>query len=226
VSRPRARAAFLAGLLAALCAACLDAGLVPPGPTPARTPLAPATATGLPRHRSMAARGRAAYQALCGTCHGPDGGGDGPAAAALRPRPTNFRDAGYMAGQRPTWYDQAIREGVVGSAMRPWGHRLDEDTRWDTVYYLMSLTVPPAQLEAGERIYAERCAACHGERGDTLAAARLDDPALAALSRKEVAALAAARHPDRVGPPDGPAAAELAAWLGTFLYEPLAEAGR
>ena len=34
--------------------------------------------------------GRAEYQQLCSSCHGPDGRGDGPAAAGLRVKPADL----------------------------------------------------------------------------------------------------------------------------------------
>jgi len=34
----------------------------------------------------------ALYQSICAACHGAAGDGNGPQAAALEPRPTNFRD--------------------------------------------------------------------------------------------------------------------------------------
>lgn len=36
--------------------------------------------------------GRDVFRARCAACHGAEGRGDGPAAAALNPRPTNFAD--------------------------------------------------------------------------------------------------------------------------------------
>jgi mono/diheme cytochrome c family protein len=37
-----------------------------------------------------AASGAETYKTYCVTCHGPEGGGDGPASAALNPRPASF----------------------------------------------------------------------------------------------------------------------------------------
>jgi mono/diheme cytochrome c family protein len=196
----------------------------PPSPAtepPARSALAPGGGADLPASRSLAGQGRSHYEEHCVVCHGPAGGGDGPAAGALRPRPTNFLDAGYMADQRPDWYHRALRRGVPGSAMGGWDHRLDEDSRWDTVFYVWSLAVPAAQLAAGEALYAERCAACHGGGGRGPGAPRLDDPLRARLSRNESAAQLRRVHPGLVAEPPG-AAGDLAAWLATFLYEPAA----
>lgn len=65
-------------------------------------------------------RGKRVYDEHCVQCHGPDGAGDGPAAAALPMAPTNFRE------QR-LWDDAAMRvlqSGIDGTPMAPWGTRL------------------------------------------------------------------------------------------------------
>jgi hypothetical protein len=36
---------------------------------------------------------------VCGSCHGAAGAGDGPAGAALNPRPANFTDSAFWAEQ-------------------------------------------------------------------------------------------------------------------------------
>ncbi len=51
----------------------------------ASTPLTPA----------QAARQR--FDTLCATCHGPNGDGNGPASAALNPKPRNFHDEKFQA---------------------------------------------------------------------------------------------------------------------------------
>lgn len=211
----------------ALCGlvGCLPAGELPLGPPPARSDLPSVPGKGLPRYRSLAQRGALAYTALCASCHGAGGGGDGPAAAALQPRPTNFLDANYRADQRPTWYFQAISEGVIGGAMSRWDHQLDEATRWDLAYYVWSLALPPASLSAGAQAYAEHCASCHGEDGSAVAAARLDDPRWAALSPRELRRRLAVRHPELLPVAESPQTIAVADWLATFLYEPVADDG-
>ena len=52
-------------------------------PAPAVAPLATTASAG-------AADGAQAYQLNCSTCHGPEGKGDGIAAASLNPKPANF----------------------------------------------------------------------------------------------------------------------------------------
>lgn len=42
-------------------------------------------------------RGRTLYKANCAACHGDQGHGDGPAAAAFNPKPRNHADAAAMS---------------------------------------------------------------------------------------------------------------------------------
>jgi mono/diheme cytochrome c family protein len=221
---PGSNAATLFGwllLFATGIGACSPAGQVPPGPTPVRTALPPVTDDNLPRYRSIAQRGEQVYSTLCVSCHGATGGGDGPAAAALKPRPTNFLDAEYMVDQRPDWYYHAITDGVVGSAMSGWDHQLDEATRWDVAYYVWSLGTASASRNAGAVDYTQRCASCHGVDGSAIATARLNDPRVAAISPRELRRRLVLRHPDLVPSAESAQTIQLADWLATFLYEPI-----
>jgi mono/diheme cytochrome c family protein len=60
------------------------------------------------------------YEANCATCHGPNGGGDGPAGAGLQPPPANFTDAEWKYGGDLESVKNTIRNGVPGTAMIPW----------------------------------------------------------------------------------------------------------
>src|SRR5262249_41409589 len=80
----------------------------PPGATPGeaaralrRTPL---DRTGLvlaPSAPPSRARAATIFAAVCSTCHGASGGGDGPAAATLNPRPRSFLDPATVAQLSP-----------------------------------------------------------------------------------------------------------------------------
>jgi len=71
-----------------------------------------------------------AYATTCATCHGPAGGGDGPAAAALNPKPANFSDPAFWSSRSEAELHKAIREGgasVGRSATMPaWGSIYDD----------------------------------------------------------------------------------------------------
>lgn len=49
--------------------------------------------------------------------------------------------------------------------MPPWGNRLNDAQIWDLAAYVWNLSLPPEDIAAGEQIYREQCAACHGDDG-------------------------------------------------------------
>lgn len=113
-------------------------------------------------------RGQLLYGDHCASCHGAAGAGDGPGAAALRPRPTNLVEHEY-SGKRLA---EALWHGVPGTAMPAWrDHPLkDLAALTASVRALASVRedpVLPAHLtEIGTRVYAANCAQCHGVNGD------------------------------------------------------------
>jgi cytochrome c oxidase cbb3-type subunit 2 len=147
--------------------------------------------------------GRAAYVQQCARCHGDAGKGDGLDAKRFYPRPRDLTLGVYkfrstMSGTPPTDADlfHTITEGLPGTNMPDWKH-LDEETRWQLVYYLKSLSpafeqTPPSPVEVppdpgrkradpakGRAVYEQLgCAACHGTMGranGTSAAGLVDD---------------------------------------------------
>jgi len=75
------------------------------------------------------------YVKNCAMCHGPQGRGDGTAAGALAPKPTDFRQ------ERPSlsYAEDVLTQGVPGTAMPPWQDRLDAAQRRLLARYLRSL---------------------------------------------------------------------------------------
>jgi mono/diheme cytochrome c family protein len=57
------------------------------------------------------------YGERCSACHGADGAGDGPAAAALDPRPRNFRDQQFWEGRPRTQVRLVVEHGRPGTMM-------------------------------------------------------------------------------------------------------------
>ena len=56
------------------------------------------------------------YAERCSGCHGDQGGGDGPAAAALVPRPKNFHELG---GKSVDELRVIVKKGKPGTMMPP-----------------------------------------------------------------------------------------------------------
>ncbi len=121
-------------------AVVLGAGLLCVPFTWAQTPwvapeLEKAKKNPLPSESKTVGQGQKVAQVNCVSCHGPKGKGDGPAAAALNPKPAD-------------WTSKRVQDESDGEmfwkittgrgAMPPWRH-LPENDRWAVVHYLRSL---------------------------------------------------------------------------------------
>ena len=78
-------------------------------------------------------KGERLFQKLCWTCHGKAGLGDGPAGAALSPKPRNFA-LSSVQGQKDGELFWKISNGK--GMMVPYRHSLGEELRWQLVNYI------------------------------------------------------------------------------------------
>lgn len=89
------------------------------------------------------AKGKASFDQLCASCHGASGKGDGPAAAALNPKPKDLVDKGYVKGLKEDYIKKIIKEGgqAVGKSpmMPPMGASLKDDDIESVIAYLRSI---------------------------------------------------------------------------------------
>lgn len=82
------------------------------------------------------AEGKKLAETNCASCHGPEGKGNGPAAAALPPpKPADWTSA-KVAAESDGEIFWKISNGR--GAMPPWKH-LPEKDRWELVNYIRSL---------------------------------------------------------------------------------------
>lgn len=140
------------------------------------------------RGPALAASPKDQYAQLCARCHGEKGDGEGVAGKTLLPRPRVFTNAKFFAWlpEERAW--RAIRQGVPGTAMPPFGKLLDEDAaralfahvrktfigaerteRPAAVRKVPERSLVPYSAESarrGQEIFAERCYGCHGRLGD------------------------------------------------------------
>lgn len=136
----RRRAWFVPALLSALPWAASGCG-EPPAPrfTEARL------LGGQTVEADVLNRGAEVFRLRCATCHGHEGGGDGPGARGMRNPPTNFREGRFRltapAGGLPSdeALDSVIRNGRVDEGMPPWPGLLPED-RHALVQYLKTFS--------------------------------------------------------------------------------------
>ncbi len=85
----------------------------------------------------LVARGKTVYSTNCATCHGPEGKGDGPAAAAFTPKPRNFTAEPFKEGGAPSQIFYTVTNGM-GSM--PSFSSLPLEDRIAVVHYIHSLT--------------------------------------------------------------------------------------
>lgn len=88
--------------------------------------------------------GQAIFDTNCASCHGPKGQGDGPASAALNPKPANLADPQMMDSMSDGYIFWRVSEGGMiapfNSAMPAWKATLSEEQRWQVISYLRSLS--------------------------------------------------------------------------------------
>jgi len=128
----------------------------------------------------------ATYKALCLRCHGEKGNGLGPIAEHLDPAPRDLTKAGFMNSKTTARLVGSIRGGVAGTSMPAWGKVLDEAKAKELLAYIQATftkeprtepkphNVPdtnpvassPESIARGRATFENRCAGCHGKKGD------------------------------------------------------------
>ena len=92
---------------------------------------------------SDAAKGKEIFAKSCGTCHGNTGKGDGPAGAALNPKPKDLTDKAYVSKLDDQYLTNIIGKGgaAVGKSplMPPFNGPLKEQDIKDVIAYIRSL---------------------------------------------------------------------------------------
>ena len=91
----------------------------------------------------VASRGALLYAENCVACHGANGGGDGPRAYFIFPKPRNFNDEAtreYLS--RQNLYN-GIKFGVVGKEMPAWGKVLSDSQVADLTEYVYRQFIAP-----------------------------------------------------------------------------------
>ena len=87
-------------------------------------------------------KGKDIYTKSCASCHGPAGKGDGVAAAALNPKPTNLADKATMSKVDDAALTNVIAKGgaAVGkSPLMPAFSQLKDQEVKDVVAYIRSI---------------------------------------------------------------------------------------
>jgi len=90
-----------------------------------------------------AEKGKTVFTQFCATCHGNAGKGDGPAAAALTPKPRDLTDKAYLSGLKDDYLTKVIKNGgtAVGKSalMPPWAASLKDGDVVDVIAHIRGL---------------------------------------------------------------------------------------
>ena len=106
------------------------------------------------------------YAQHCAICHGTTGMGDGPGGRGLNPPPPALGSAELMRDVPPALMYRIVSVGIAGTQMAGWSEELTADERWSIVSWINSLRGPGAGgMAAGEGVWVQRCASCHGVSG-------------------------------------------------------------
>ncbi|MFV1997134.1 MAG: cytochrome c [Acidiferrobacterales bacterium] len=100
--------------------------------------------------KEQLAIGKKVYIDTCAACHGASGKGDGPAAAALDPKPANFTDPEHSVFYSDQARIQIIKKGVSGTAMTGWESALSEKEIKSVHAYVRSLRGPASKEKHGQ----------------------------------------------------------------------------
>ena len=86
--------------------------------------------------------GKAVFATYCAMCHGPDGSGDGAAAAGLDPKPADLNDAEFWKTRDEAHITKVIAEGgaAVGRSplMAAWGAVLSAEQLTAVVKFVVA----------------------------------------------------------------------------------------
>ena len=85
------------------------------------------------------ARGGDRYSALCASCHGDGGMGDGPAGQALDPSAAPIAHTSQMVGDDYLLWRISEGGASFGTAMPAWKETLSEDDIWALIVYVRAL---------------------------------------------------------------------------------------
>lgn len=107
-----------------------------------------------PAEPPMRERAARQYVQNCQPCHGARGGGDGPSAAQLKPRPRSFWDPHVMSSLSPVRAYNALTDGVPDTAM-PTFRSFTAADRWGLAFYVLTLRHGSASLAKGASLYAK-----------------------------------------------------------------------
>jgi mono/diheme cytochrome c family protein len=114
----------------------------------------------------LVAKGKALFAVNCSSCHGPEGFGNGPAAAALNPKPRNFHEGYWKYGGGVARIVQTISTGSPGTAMAAFTNIPLED-RFALAHYVRTFSPKPEEDKPADLAWLGPVEAPGGTPGGT-----------------------------------------------------------
>ena len=95
-----------------------------------------------------ATKGEAHFKAMCVSCHGEKGNGNGAAAAALNPKPSNFTDPANAERLTEEWVYKMVKDGGAANGksamMVSWSGALNDQQIRDVSAYVLKFRAAQA----------------------------------------------------------------------------------
>jgi mono/diheme cytochrome c family protein len=88
--------------------------------------------------KALLDKGKSVFTVNCLPCHGEKGEGNGPAAAALNPKPRNFTADAFKQGETPDAVFKTISGGIPNTQMVSFAY-LPEADRWALANWVLEL---------------------------------------------------------------------------------------
>lgn len=117
-------------------AACVGGGTTDAVTTPAPVPAEFVGKTN-PLGADAATAGAEVFKNNCIACHGERGHGDGPAGAALNPRPKNLPELASTVGDDYLFW--RVSTGKEGTSMVAWKGVLTDEQIWQAISFIRTL---------------------------------------------------------------------------------------
>jgi mono/diheme cytochrome c family protein len=155
---------------------------------------------------ALVAKGKSLFAINCASCHGTGGAGDGPAAAALNPKPRNFTETYWRYGGGPARIVQTITNGSPGTAMATFPSIPLED-RFAIAHYVRSLNPKPDTDKPDDLSWLDQFGGGPKAAGGATAAAGAAPPAGPTIPVEKALALLAVA-PEDPGVPEAAATAD------------------